>query len=116
MTDLTSLTLSEARDGLAKKSFTSCELTDAHIAAIEAARGLNAFVLETPDRARSMAREADARLAKGEGGPLGLGGQLQAEPAAAEEIDHLARRRRRIARCGTITPLGLPVEPEVYMM
>ena len=71
MTDLTSLTLSEARDGLAKKSFTSCELTDAHIAAIEAARGLNAFVMETPDKARSMAREADGRIAKGEGGPLG---------------------------------------------
>jgi aspartyl-tRNA(Asn)/glutamyl-tRNA(Gln) amidotransferase subunit A len=71
MTDLTSLTLSEAREGLAKKSFTSCELTDAHIAAIEAARMLNAFVLETPDQARRMAREADARIAKGEGGPLG---------------------------------------------
>src|SRR3954467_745838 len=71
MTDLTSLTLSEAREGLAKKSFTSLELTDAHIAAIEAARGLNVFVLETPEQARSMAREADARIAKGDGGPLG---------------------------------------------
>src|ERR1700710_246818 len=70
MTDLTLLTLSEAREGLAKKSFTSCELTDAHIAAIEAARALNAFVLETPDRARTMAREADAKIAKGQGGPL----------------------------------------------
>ena len=37
---------------------------------IEGARALNAFVLETPDRAREMARSADARLAKGEGGPL----------------------------------------------
>src|SRR6201747_803693 len=71
MTDLTSLTLSEAREGLARKSFTSCELTDAHIAAIEAARELNAFVLETPDQARSMAKAADAKIAKGEGGPLG---------------------------------------------
>jgi aspartyl-tRNA(Asn)/glutamyl-tRNA(Gln) amidotransferase subunit A len=71
MTDLTSLTLGEARDGLAKKSFTSLELTDAHIAAIEVARALNAFVMETPDQARAMAREADARIAKGEGGPLG---------------------------------------------
>ena len=44
MTDLTSLTLAEARDGLANKSFTSLELTDAHIEAIEAARALNAFV------------------------------------------------------------------------
>jgi aspartyl-tRNA(Asn)/glutamyl-tRNA(Gln) amidotransferase subunit A len=71
MTDLTSLTLSEARDGLAKKSFTSLELTEAHIAAIEAARTLNAFVMETPDKARSMARAADTRIVKGEGGPLG---------------------------------------------
>src|SRR5579871_1108785 len=70
MTDLTSLTLAEAREGLAKKSFTSLELTDAHLKAMEAARALNAFVLETPEQARSMAREADAKLAKGNGGPL----------------------------------------------
>src|SRR5216683_1820660 len=70
MTDLTSLTLAEARTGLANKSFTSLELTDAHLEAIEAARALNAFVMETPEQARAMAREADARIAKGEGGPL----------------------------------------------
>src|SRR5262247_1190379 len=70
MTDLTSLTLAEARKGLAAKTFTSLELTDAHLKAIEAARSLNAFVLETPDQARAMARESDGRIAKGEGGPL----------------------------------------------
>src|ERR1700761_7548620 len=70
MTDLTSLTIAEARDGLAKTSFTSLELTDAHLAAIEAARVLNAFVLETPDQARAMAREADAKLGKGDAAPL----------------------------------------------
>src|SRR6188768_2462497 len=70
MTDLTSMTIAEARNGLANKSFTSLELTDAHLTAIEAARALNAFVLETPDQARSMARAVDARIAKGEGGPL----------------------------------------------
>src|SRR6476660_325708 len=70
MTDLTSLTLAEARSGLAGKSFTCLELTDAHLRAIEAARALNAFVMETPDQARAMAREADARIAKGKGGPL----------------------------------------------
>ena len=70
MTDLTSLTLAEARDGLAKKSFTSLELTDAHLKAMEAGRALNAFVLETPDRAREMANAADANIAKGEAGPL----------------------------------------------
>ncbi|WP_159012743.1 Asp-tRNA(Asn)/Glu-tRNA(Gln) amidotransferase subunit GatA [Bradyrhizobium sp. S69] len=70
MTDLTSLTIAEARTGLAGKSFTALELTDAHLSAIEAARVLNAFVLETPDHARRMARQADAKIAKGEGGPL----------------------------------------------
>src|SRR5258707_4551111 len=70
MPDLTSLTLAEARSGLASKSFTSLELTDAHLEAIEAARALNAFVMETADQARAMEREADARIVKGEGGPL----------------------------------------------
>ncbi|RIK96687.1 MAG: Asp-tRNA(Asn)/Glu-tRNA(Gln) amidotransferase GatCAB subunit A [Proteobacteria bacterium] len=70
MTDLTALTLAEARDGLAAKTFSALELTDAHLAAMEAARVLNAYVLETPDRARAMAQAADARIANGEGGPL----------------------------------------------
>src|ERR1700712_239354 len=70
MTDLTSLTLAEAKKGLADKSFTSLELTDAHLRAIEAARALNAFVLETPDRARARACDSDAKLARGGGGPL----------------------------------------------
>jgi aspartyl-tRNA(Asn)/glutamyl-tRNA(Gln) amidotransferase subunit A len=70
MTDLTSLTLVEARAGLARKEFSAIELTEAHLAAMERARALNAFVLETPERARAMAKASDARLAKGEAGPL----------------------------------------------
>ncbi len=70
MTDLTSLTLAEARDGLARKTFTSVELTDAHLAAMERARALNAYVLETPEQARAMARAADEKIAKGDVGPL----------------------------------------------
>ncbi len=70
MTDLTALTLAQARDALQNKDFTATELAEAHLAAIEQARALNAFVLETPDRAHDMARAADARLAKGEAGPL----------------------------------------------
>ncbi len=70
MTDVSGLTLASARDGLAKKSFSSLELTDAFLKAMEAARVLNAFVLETPDKAREMAKASDAKLAKGEGGPL----------------------------------------------
>ena len=64
------MTIAEARAGLASKSFTSLELTDAHLSAIEAARVLNAYILETPDQARAMARAVDAKIAKGEGGPL----------------------------------------------
>ncbi|MCB1414291.1 MAG: Asp-tRNA(Asn)/Glu-tRNA(Gln) amidotransferase subunit GatA [Xanthobacteraceae bacterium] len=70
MTDLTTLTLAQARDGLADKSFTSLELTEAHLAAMAQARALNTYVLETPDEARAMARAADEKIAKGEVGPL----------------------------------------------
>src|ERR1041385_695680 len=70
MTDLTALTLAEARDRLRKKDITSLELTDAHIGAGEAGGALNAFVKETPERARDMARAAGAGRGKGEGGPL----------------------------------------------
>jgi aspartyl-tRNA(Asn)/glutamyl-tRNA(Gln) amidotransferase subunit A len=70
MTDLTSLTLAQAREALRKKEFSATELAEAHLAAVEQARALNAFVVETPERARAMARASDARLAKGEGGPL----------------------------------------------
>jgi hypothetical protein len=74
MTLLTSMTIAEARNGLANKSFTARELTDAHLAAMEAARVLNAYILETPDRAREMAQVADEKIARGEGGPLaGMG-------------------------------------------
>ena len=70
MTELTTLTLTEARDRLRKKDISSAELTVAHVSAIEKARSLNAFVLETPEIATAMAKAADARIAKGEGGPL----------------------------------------------
>jgi aspartyl-tRNA(Asn)/glutamyl-tRNA(Gln) amidotransferase subunit A len=77
MTDLIDLTLAEARDGLKGKRFSATELAKAHIAAVEHARPLNAFVLETPEHALAQASESDARLARGEGGaiegiPLGI--------------------------------------------
>jgi aspartyl-tRNA(Asn)/glutamyl-tRNA(Gln) amidotransferase subunit A len=70
MSDLTSLTIASARDGLRKKQFTALELTESYITAIEKARILNAYIVETPDKARDMAKASDAKLAKGEGGPL----------------------------------------------
>ena len=70
MTDLTRLTLTEARDGLKAKTFSATELTKAHIAAVEKARALNAYVLETPEHALKQAAASDEKLAKGEAGPL----------------------------------------------
>jgi aspartyl-tRNA(Asn)/glutamyl-tRNA(Gln) amidotransferase subunit A len=70
LSDLTSLTITQARRALTEKQISAVELTDAHLAAMEAARGLNAFVTETPDRARAMARDSNARIARGEARPL----------------------------------------------
>jgi aspartyl-tRNA(Asn)/glutamyl-tRNA(Gln) amidotransferase subunit A len=70
MTDLTSLTLAQAREALRKKEFSASELAEAHLAAIEQARALNAFAMEAPERTRAMARRSDERLAKGQGNPL----------------------------------------------
>jgi len=70
MSELTALTLSQARDLLRKREFSAVELTKAHVAAVGQAHALNAFVLETPAQAHEMALRADAALAKGEGGPL----------------------------------------------
>ncbi|MGA0606914.1 Asp-tRNA(Asn)/Glu-tRNA(Gln) amidotransferase subunit GatA [Phenylobacterium sp. VNQ135] len=77
MAELTSLTLKAALDGLASKSFSAVELTQAHVEAVEAARALNAYVVETPEKALEMARASDARRARGEAGrlegaPLGI--------------------------------------------
>jgi aspartyl-tRNA(Asn)/glutamyl-tRNA(Gln) amidotransferase subunit A len=66
MATLTDLTLTEARDGLKRKDFTAREIAEAHIAAVEAARALNAYVAETPERALAMAEASDQRLQRGE--------------------------------------------------
>jgi aspartyl-tRNA(Asn)/glutamyl-tRNA(Gln) amidotransferase subunit A len=77
VSDLTGLTLAAALDGLKTRRFSSTELTAAHLAAMEQARSLNAFVLETPERAMAMAEASDQRIARGEAGrlegaPLGI--------------------------------------------
>lgn len=70
MSSPTRMTLAEARDALAARKISAKELVEAHIAAVEAARPLNAFTFETPEKALEMAEASDARLAKGEAGPL----------------------------------------------
>ncbi len=65
MTDLTKLTLTQARDKLAKKEIKAVELTEAFIRAIDKGNGkLNAYVLVTPEHALAQAKESDKRLAK----------------------------------------------------
>ncbi len=70
MSELTGLTLKAALEGMAKGDFSSEEITKAHLAAIEASRPLNAYVVETPEKAIQMAQASDARRARGEAGPL----------------------------------------------
>ncbi|WP_039758699.1 amidase family protein, partial [Bartonella queenslandensis] len=78
MTDLTTLTIAQARDALIKKKLKATELTEAYLKAIELANPtLNAYVAITAEQAKNMAAESDRRLAKGEGGllegiPLGI--------------------------------------------
>ena len=68
--ELIGLTLAQAREGLAQRQFSAVELTDAHLSAIEKARTLNAYVLETPERARTMAAASDKRRSSGDALPL----------------------------------------------
>jgi aspartyl-tRNA(Asn)/glutamyl-tRNA(Gln) amidotransferase subunit A len=68
--ELCNHTLASALAGLDKGEFTAVELTEAHIAAMEQGRGLNAFITETPELALAQARASDARRAKGEAGPM----------------------------------------------
>ncbi len=71
MSELTALTIAEARDKLKAKAFTATELTEAYIAAIESANDkLNAYVAVTPEKAREMAKASDARIAEGKAGAL----------------------------------------------
>ena len=71
MTELTRLTIAEARAKLSAKEISAVELTDAYLSAIEAANpAINAYVTVMPDKARDMAKASDARIAAGKAGAL----------------------------------------------
>ncbi|MFT6225391.1 MAG: aspartyl-tRNA(Asn)/glutamyl-tRNA(Gln) amidotransferase subunit A, partial [Paracoccaceae bacterium] len=77
MSELSSLTIAEARTRLRKGDLTSVELTEACLTEIEGAGALGAFVHHTPDIARDAAVAADARLSGGDapamcGIPIGI--------------------------------------------
>ena len=70
MSALTDLTLAQALDELESGAISATQLTHAHLTAMENARGLNAFIVETPEVAVHRARIADERRHRGEAGPL----------------------------------------------
>lgn len=71
MTNLRTLTLADMRDGLKAKKFSAMELAEAHLAAIEKVNPeMNAFITITRDKALTMAKSSDEKLAKGQGGAI----------------------------------------------
>ncbi len=77
MTALTDLGVAAIRDGVRDGAFSAREVAAAFVAAVEQGRGLNAFIVETPERALAAADAADAVRASGDleplsGVPLGI--------------------------------------------
>jgi aspartyl-tRNA(Asn)/glutamyl-tRNA(Gln) amidotransferase subunit A len=77
MTAFTDLGIAQIRDGVAAGDFSAREVAEAYVAAVEAGRALNAFVVETPEHALAAADAADKARASGElkplsGVPLGI--------------------------------------------
>lgn len=95
MTNLTDLTLAEARDKLHAREITATELTEAYIAAVEAHNPkLNAYILTTFDKAREQAKVADANFAAGnarplEGIPLGVKDLYCTKDVATTAASHI---------------------------
>lgn len=70
MTELSKLTIEEAREGLRKKTFSALELTKACLKSVEEAKELNAVVHDTSELAIKQASNADQILSKGAGESL----------------------------------------------
>ncbi len=77
MSELSKMTIADARDALRAGDVSAVELTEACLTEIEAADALGAFVHKTADLARARAAAADARIKAGDapamcGIPLGI--------------------------------------------
>ncbi|MEM6554753.1 MAG: Asp-tRNA(Asn)/Glu-tRNA(Gln) amidotransferase subunit GatA, partial [Pseudomonadota bacterium] len=67
MSEITTLSLTAALEGLEQGAFSAVELTQAFIDTIEASNEvLNAYVVKTPDQALAMAAQSDQRRKAGE--------------------------------------------------
>jgi aspartyl-tRNA(Asn)/glutamyl-tRNA(Gln) amidotransferase subunit A len=95
MTDLTELTIAEARQAARQGNHGSAELTDAYLAAIDAAnRQFNAYVAVTHDKAREMATPPTPGSPSGEGGalegiPLGIKDLFATEGVHTQACSHV---------------------------
>ena len=78
MTNLTDLTVAEIRDGFRAGDFSAREVAQGFNANVAAAKALNAFIVETPEKALEAADAADKAKAAGEtlgalsGVPIGM--------------------------------------------
>jgi aspartyl-tRNA(Asn)/glutamyl-tRNA(Gln) amidotransferase subunit A len=74
MSELGSLSIAELRDGIRSRKFTAREVAETYNRAVAEARGLNAFVVETPEDALAAADAADSGKETGPlaGIPLGI--------------------------------------------
>jgi aspartyl-tRNA(Asn)/glutamyl-tRNA(Gln) amidotransferase subunit A len=70
MASLTDLTIAQLTEAMKKKEASAVEVTEAHLGKLAEHRALNAFITETPDKARAMAKASDERRARGEAGLL----------------------------------------------
>jgi len=98
LTDLTRLTLAAARDGLKRKDFSSSELTQSYLDAIEAANPkLNAYVAVTGEQALEQAKASDKKLATGDGAalegvPLGIKDLFATKGVHTQAASHILDR------------------------
>jgi aspartyl-tRNA(Asn)/glutamyl-tRNA(Gln) amidotransferase subunit A len=74
VSELTSRTIAELRDGFRSREFTAREIAESFNAAVAASKTLNAYTVETPDDALRAAEAADSGKSTGSlaGIPLGI--------------------------------------------
>lgn len=70
MSDLTTKTISQLKDGLNKKDFSAVDLAKSYIENIEENKNLNCFITQTFDLALQQAKKADENIASNKVGEL----------------------------------------------
>ncbi len=94
MSELSKLTIAEARDRLRNGDVTAVDLTEACLSEIDGAGALNAFAHKTPEIALERARTADDRIAAGDapamcGIPVGIKDLFCTEGVASQAASHI---------------------------